>query len=62
MENAKWLDIAETGSFCNCDGYFHVFIPLSMILGFAEDYRKIVVNAEHKLILIRSKDECPRYL
>ena len=28
-----------------------------MILGFAEDYRKIVVNAKHELILMRSRND-----
>ncbi|XP_033226022.1 uncharacterized protein LOC117178704 [Belonocnema kinseyi] len=38
----------------NGEGYFDVTIPLSTILGFAEDYRKIVVNAKHERILARS--------
>ena len=28
-----------------------------MILGFAEDYRKIIANAKHELILTRSRSE-----
>ena len=28
-----------------------------MILSFAEDYRKIIVNAEHELILTRSRTD-----
>ena len=28
-----------------------------MILGFAEDYWKIIVNAKHELILIRSRTD-----
>ena len=30
---------------------------LSMILGFAEDYRKIIANAKHELILTRSRSD-----
>ena len=28
-----------------------------MILGFAEDYQRIIVNAKHELILTRSNDD-----
>ena len=35
---------------------FNVSIPLSLIFGFAEDYRKIVVNAKHELVLMRSRN------
>lgn len=58
MENAGWLKIAEAGgSLTNADGYFDVSIPLSMILGFAEDHRRIVVNVKHELILTRSNTD-----
>lgn len=36
------------------DGRFNVVIPLNKILGFAEDYNKIIVNCRHELILNRS--------
>lgn len=36
------------------DGHFTVIIPLNKVLGFAEDYNKIVVNGRHELILRRS--------
>ncbi|XP_043461915.1 uncharacterized protein LOC122498297 [Leptopilina heterotoma] len=39
------------------NGYFNVTIPLSMLFGFAEDYKKIVMNAKHELILIRSRSD-----
>lgn len=38
----------------NSHGTFSVSIPLNKILGFAEDYNKIVVNCKHELILLRS--------
>ena len=58
IENAGWIDVQETErKINNDDGYFEVVIPLSMILGFAEDYRKIVVNAKHELILVRSRND-----
>lgn len=36
------------------DGHFSVIIPLNKVLGFAEDYNKIVANCRHELILHRS--------
>lgn len=36
------------------DGYFSAVIPLNKILGFAEDYNKILINCKHELILNRS--------
>ncbi|XP_015604781.1 uncharacterized protein LOC107272285 [Cephus cinctus] len=57
MENAGWLDVREREKLTNADGYFDVSVPLSLILGFAEDYRKIVINAKHELILTRAKSD-----
>lgn len=56
MENAGWNENGED-SITNTDGYFDVTIPLSMLLGFAEDYRKIVVNVKHELIITRSRND-----
>lgn len=36
------------------DGFFSVIIPLNKIMGFAEDYNKIIMNCKHELILNRS--------
>ena len=38
-------------------GNFEVILPLSLILGFAEDYQKIIVNAKHELVLTRSNTD-----
>ncbi|XP_043280368.1 uncharacterized protein [Venturia canescens] len=57
LENSGWLDVAEAQQLNNAGGYFDVCIPLAMILGFAEDYRKIVINAKHELILTRSRHD-----
>lgn len=38
-------------------GAFSVSIPLSKILGFAEDYNKIIINCKHELILLRSNTD-----
>ena len=37
-------------------GNFNISIPLILIFGFAEDYRKIVVNAKYELVLMRSRN------
>lgn len=36
------------------DGFFSAVIPLNKVLGFAEDYNKIIMNCKHELILTRS--------
>lgn len=38
------------------DLYYDVCIPLSAWFGFCDDYRKIVLNSRHELILIRSRN------
>lgn len=35
-------------------GVFSVSIPLNKILGFAEDYEKVLINCKHELVLLRS--------
>lgn len=50
LKNAGW-DIKENLS----EGYFNFCIPLNTLLGFCEDYKRIVINARHELILIRSR-------
>ncbi|XP_018405659.1 PREDICTED: uncharacterized protein LOC108782009 [Cyphomyrmex costatus] len=34
------------------DGYFSFYVPLNMLFGFCEDYKRVVINARHELILI----------
>lgn len=41
----------------NSRGEFSVCIPLSMLLGFMEDYNKIIMNIRQELILIRSSTD-----
>ncbi|EZA51848.1 hypothetical protein DMN91_008125 [Ooceraea biroi] len=41
----------------NIDGHFNFCVPLSMLLGFCKDYKRVVINARHELILIRSRDD-----
>lgn len=39
------------------EGHFSASIPLSHILGFAEDYKKVIVNCKHELVLLRSNTD-----
>jgi len=57
LENAGWYDAQETGRQTDANGYFDVISPLKMLLGFFEDYNKIVVNAKHELILRRANTD-----
>lgn len=38
-------------------GVLNYCIPLKSLLGFAEDYQNIIINAKHELILIRSRND-----
>ncbi|CAH0551589.1 unnamed protein product [Brassicogethes aeneus] len=38
-------------------GEFNLCVPLNMILGFAEDFKKIIINLRQELILIRSNSD-----
>lgn len=39
------------------NGYFNFCIPLKMLLGFAEDYKKVILNSKHELILSRARTD-----
>jgi len=56
LENAGWFDIDATGEQTDANG-FVVNIPLKLLLGFFEDYHKIVVNARHELVLTCSNTD-----
>lgn len=51
LENAGW----NLGAIKSIDdGDFSFTIPLAHLLGFAEDYRKVIMNAKHELVLNRT--------
>lgn len=53
LKNACWLGANET-----VDAKSFTFsVPLRLLLGFAEDYRKIVVNTKQELILLRTSND-----
>lgn len=53
LENSCW----NMNGFKEVDGEFCFTIPLRHLLGFAEDYNKVIVNAKHELILNRSSSD-----
>ena len=57
IENAGWHGLAAPSQIANQEGFFDINIPLRMVLGFAEDYTKIIVNIKHELILTRSRSD-----
>jgi len=57
LHNAEFIDSSDTAkSLMIDDGYFNFCVPLSMLLGFCEDYKRMVINARHELILIRARN------
>lgn len=58
VSKAWGWDINGTKSGIN----FSASIPLSNILGFAEDYKKIIINCKHELILLRSNTDINSFL
>ncbi|XP_070526955.1 uncharacterized protein [Cardiocondyla obscurior] len=52
LRNAGWLSPT-----INANGYFNFCVPLNMLLGFCEDYRRVVINARHELIFIRARND-----
>ncbi|KYQ59129.1 hypothetical protein ALC60_01857 [Trachymyrmex zeteki] len=39
------------------EGYFNFCVPLNMLLDFCEDYKRVIVNARHELILVRARND-----
>lgn len=61
LQNAGWSPL-ETNDLIDSNGYFNVCIPLRMVLGFAEDFRKILLNVKQELILIRSSSDVNAFI
>ncbi|XP_011858102.1 PREDICTED: uncharacterized protein LOC105555684 [Vollenhovia emeryi] len=52
LQNVGWGEpnVSDSGSFSLC-------VPIRILLGFCEDYKRVVVNARHELILIRAHND-----
>lgn len=63
MGNSGWSSTSENigkdldSSAVDAKGNFSFCVPLNTLFGFAEDYRKAIVNARHELVLIRSSND-----
>ncbi|XP_076247559.1 uncharacterized protein LOC143187318 [Calliopsis andreniformis] len=55
MKNAGWN--IRWNDEKNVKYHFNFCVPLKILLGFCEDYKHIVINARHELILIRSRND-----
>ncbi|CAH1106672.1 unnamed protein product [Psylliodes chrysocephalus] len=55
--NASGWNPTLTPQIVDSQGYFNVCIPLRMLLGFFEDYKKIIINIRQELVLIRSSTD-----
>ena len=53
LQNAGWDFAAKSHSVDD----FNFCVPLSVLLGFCEDYKRVVINARHELILIRARND-----
>lgn len=56
FKNAGWVGPKNYMS-PNAQGEFSVLIPLRMLMGFFEDYKRIVVNVKQELVLLRSASD-----
>lgn len=36
-------------------GTYHIVVPLRFLFGFCDDFRKVILNSKHELILVRSR-------
>lgn len=56
MANASW-NLPTMGTLDNDKPKFSYCIPLKLLLGFAEDYNKILLNVKQELVLLRSSTD-----
>ena len=59
LYNSGWSPVEPT---IPVNGNFNFCLPLKNLLGFFEDYKKIIVNAKHELILIRARSDENTYI
>ncbi|XP_024877869.1 uncharacterized protein LOC112458460 [Temnothorax curvispinosus] len=59
LQNAGWSYPTSESNLNNASYQFNFCVPLNILLGFCEDYRRVVINARHELILrSRSDHNC----
>lgn len=58
LKNAGWsIDDDCIYKINNANGKFNVCVPLNILFGFCEDYKKILVNVRQELVLLRSNSD-----
>ncbi|GAB1860705.1 Double jelly roll-like domain-containing protein [Camponotus japonicus] len=57
LKNAGW-DLTAGSSSVAATGDFNFCVPLDTLLGFCEDYKRVVINARHELIRARNDNNC----
>lgn len=58
LDNAGWdLEYDPAGPAVHTDGSFTAIVPLRTLMGFFEDYNKILVNCKQELVLVRSQND-----
>lgn len=57
LVNAGWSDETICDHLISTSGYFNVCIPLKILMGFCEDFKKILINLRQELVLIRSNSD-----
>lgn len=56
MNNAGW-NLTSMSDINTNEGTFCVCVPLKLLLGFAEDYKHILLNVKQELVLLRSSND-----
>jgi hypothetical protein len=56
LATAGWNEIDTRPKF-HTDGSFTANVPLKLIMGFFEDYKKIIINCKQELVLVRSQGD-----
>jgi len=51
LRNVGW-DAQTTAA-----GYFNFYVSLYVLLEFCEDYKRVIINARHELILIPARND-----
>ncbi|XP_071578870.1 uncharacterized protein [Temnothorax nylanderi] len=57
LQNAGWSYPTNESNLNDASHQFNFCVPLNIFLGFCEDYRRVVINARHELILIRARND-----
>ena len=57
LKTSSWILPNSTKTVPSSSGYFDFCVPLRLLLGFAEDYRRIIINVKQELVLLRSSSD-----